>query len=189
MSLKKLIRRVLLGKDKAYQNYHEEENRAFVEAIRAQGGSVGKNFDIYDTYFDSAAPFLVSIGDNVTITGATVLMHDSSMRKFLRDGGYSFVAHITIGNDVFVGRGAILLPGTTIGSRVVIGAGSVVSGTVPDSSVVCGNPAKVICSFDEYIKKQETRLEQFPILHDGECSEERNREIAKEHGGFWLYRR
>lgn len=48
-----------------------------------------------------------------------------------------------IGNDVWIGDGAVILPGARIGSGVIIGAGSVVHGEVPDYAIVSGNPAKV----------------------------------------------
>jgi maltose O-acetyltransferase len=55
---------------------------------------------------------------------------------------------VTIGDDVWVGGGAIILPGITIGSRSVIGAGSVVTRDVPEGVVVAGNPARVIRRID-----------------------------------------
>jgi maltose O-acetyltransferase len=51
---------------------------------------------------------------------------------------------VTIGDDVWVGGGAIICPGVTIGSRSVIGAGSVVTRNVPDDVVAAGNPCRVI---------------------------------------------
>jgi maltose O-acetyltransferase len=51
---------------------------------------------------------------------------------------------ITIGSDVWVGGGAIILPGVTIGSRTVIGAGSVVTRDIPDEVFAAGNPCRVI---------------------------------------------
>jgi maltose O-acetyltransferase len=63
------------------------------------------------------------------------------------------VTTTTIGDDVFLGAAAIVLAGVTIGNRVIIGAGSVVTKDVPDNSVVAGNPARVICTVDEYLKK------------------------------------
>eukprot|EP00877_Chromochloris_zofingiensis_P014377 jgi/Chrzof1/9193/Cz03g39110.t1 len=55
---------------------------------------------------------------------------------------------ITIGDDVWVGGGAIILPGVTIGEHAVIGAGSVVTKHVPPYTVVAGNPAKVLKELD-----------------------------------------
>ena len=51
---------------------------------------------------------------------------------------------VCIGQNSFIGAGAILLPGTIIGKSCIIGAGSVVKGNVPDYAIVVGNPAKVI---------------------------------------------
>jgi maltose O-acetyltransferase len=51
---------------------------------------------------------------------------------------------ITIGSDVWVGAGALILPGVNIGSRAVIGAGSVVTRDVPDAVFAAGNPCRVI---------------------------------------------
>ena len=51
---------------------------------------------------------------------------------------------MTIGSDVWVGGAAIILPGVTIGSRAVIGAGSVVTRDVPEDVFAAGNPCRVI---------------------------------------------
>lgn len=64
------------------------------------------------------------------------------------DGSFAFcktqTAPVIIGNNVWIGGGAILLPGVTIGDNVVIGAGSVVTKDIPSDSVACGNPCRVI---------------------------------------------
>ena len=51
---------------------------------------------------------------------------------------------VTIGEDCWIGGGAILCPGVTIGDRCIIGAGSVVTKDIPSDSIAVGNPAKVI---------------------------------------------
>jgi len=56
---------------------------------------------------------------------------------------------VTIGEDVWVGGGAIILPGVTIGSRAVIGAGSIVTRDVPDGVFAAGNPCRVIREITE----------------------------------------
>lgn len=56
---------------------------------------------------------------------------------------------VTIGSDVWVGGSAIILPGVTIGSRTIIGAGSVVTKDIPDGVVAAGNPCRIIREIEE----------------------------------------
>ncbi|MBQ3301685.1 MAG: maltose O-acetyltransferase, partial [Eggerthellaceae bacterium] len=58
--------------------------------------------------------------------------------------GLQYNLPVRIGNDVWVGAGAIILAGVTIGDKAVIGAGSVVTRDVPERVVVAGSPARVI---------------------------------------------
>jgi maltose O-acetyltransferase len=59
-----------------------------------------------------------------------------------------FGSPITIGSDVWVGGGALILPGVSIGSRTVIGAGSVVTRDIPENVFAAGNPCRVIKEID-----------------------------------------
>lgn len=74
-----------------------------------------------------------------------------SMRVMLLDSGIGtdgkhFNSYIHIEDDVWIGAGAIILPGVTIGKNSIIGAGSVVTKNVPANTVYAGNPAKFIKS-------------------------------------------
>ena len=60
---------------------------------------------------------------------------------------------IEIGDNVFVGSGTHILYDTKIGNNVIIGTFSVVTHDIPDNSVVAGVPARVIGTFDDYVKK------------------------------------
>ena len=51
---------------------------------------------------------------------------------------------VKIGNNVHIGENVIILPGVNIGNNVIVGAGSVVTKSIPDNTLACGNPAKVI---------------------------------------------
>ncbi len=108
--------------------------------------------------FDGNNFSLISIGKNTTISADVVfLTHDYSITKALhvigKNDSARFLKPISIGDYSFVGMRTIILPGSQIGSHVIIGAGSVISGTIPDNVVVAGNPAKVICQTDEWAKK------------------------------------
>lgn len=88
----------------------------------------------------------VLIGPDVKIYTA---MHPKEAdSRFAKDeAGNTFVvtlaAPVTIGDDVWIGGGAILLPGVTIGSHSIIGAGSIVTEDIPEYSMACGNPCTV----------------------------------------------
>ena len=61
-----------------------------------------------------------------------------------RNSGVEFGKPITIGNNVWIGGGAIILPGVTLGDNVVVGAGSVVTKSFPNNVAIAGNPARII---------------------------------------------
>lgn len=133
-----------------------------VEALRKRGVKIGENVDILNSLIDGGHGALISIGNNVTITGVRVLSHDASTKKFL---GYSKVGLVEIGDNVFIGQGSIILPNTKIGNNVIIGAGSVIAKDVPDNVVVAGNPWRVLCSFDEYIERNRKAMQTKPVFN------------------------
>lgn len=93
------------------------------------------------TILDSAR---VSIGNNTLIgTGAQVLCADHHRNIDKRRKGLEIAHPVTIGSDVWIGAGAIVLPGVTIGNGAIIGAGSVVTKDVAAGSTVVGAPARV----------------------------------------------
>lgn len=139
-----------------------EEDYTSVEAYRRRGVKIGKNVDIINSLIDGAHGALISIGDNVTITGVKILAHDASTKKFL---GYSKVGLVEIGNNVFIGQGSIILPNTKIGNNVIVGAGTVIAKDVPDNCVIAGNPWRVLCTFDEYIAKNRNAMKHKPVFN------------------------
>ncbi len=100
-------------------------------------------------------PWLIEIGDNVTLVGnCRFITHDDSVRILRdKDPDISLAAPIKIGNNVFVGMDCIILPGVVIGDNVIVGAGSTVSKDIPSNSVAAGVPAKVIKTLDEYFNQ------------------------------------
>lgn len=111
-----------------------------------------------DAYFDDISQ--ISLGNRVVIsTGVRFLTHDYSLTTALIAIGEPLtsdvarVAGVTVGDNVFIGLRSIILPNARIGSNIIIGAGSVVRGTVPDNSVYVGNPGKVVGSLTDYAMK------------------------------------
>lgn len=104
-------------------------------------------------------PWLITLGDGVHITsGVRFLTHDGGT-LILRgqEPTLEWTAPIDVGNDVYIGTNALILPGISIGNRVVVGAGSVVTHDIPNNSVVAGNPARVISTVDAYLDKMKQK--------------------------------
>ena len=104
-------------------------------------------------------PYLITIGNNVHITkGVTFTTHDGGtliLRKEVPD--LELTAPIAVGDDVYIGVNAVILPGVTIGNRCIIGAGAVVTKSIPGNSVAVGVPAKVVKTVDEYLTSARAR--------------------------------
>lgn len=116
------------------------------------GIKIGKNVRFTGNPTWGTEPFLITIGDNVTITQDVVFhTHDGGVGLFRKEfPGINVFGEITIGNNVFIGSHTIFLPGVMVGDNVVIGSGSVVTKDIPSNSVAAGVPAKVIKSFNDY---------------------------------------
>lgn len=150
-----LVRKIILG--------NKASSEDFINSLRSKGAEIGKGVNIYSpnhTYIDEAFPFMLCIGDNVNITlGVHILNHDYSwsVLKSKYNTVLGGVGKVSIGNNVFIGVNSTILMNTKIGDNVIIGAGSVVHGRIPSNCVVAGNPAKIICSLEEYLQKRKKR--------------------------------
>lgn len=118
--------------------------------LRKQGMTIGKGTKTA-SQLKTSEPYLISIGDNVTIShDVDFITHDNSVCK-LYGVNNDLYGKIIIGNNCFIGAHSIILYGVTIADNVIVGAGSVVTKSIKESNViVAGNPAKVIKSWKEY---------------------------------------
>lgn len=164
---------------------------SYVKYLRKNGCSIGNYVHFHDpknTFVDPNVLSFINIGNNVSITrGVTILAHDYSykvFRKKYHDMPQKF-GITKIGNNVFIGMNAIILMGSRIGDNCVIGAGAVVSGNIPDNSVVAGNPAKVICTIDEYHDKCIKEFKNNAIQYTKSFIEVHNRIPTIEEMGFY----
>lgn len=111
---------------------------------------IGKK-KFHNSRIDSLIPQAVEIGENfVSGPGSMIVAHDASLQ--IHTGMYR-IEKVKIGDNVFIGANAVILPGVNIENNSIIGAGAVVTHNVPEGVVVAGNPARVICTVKEYIDK------------------------------------
>ncbi len=146
-----------------YEFCYENKDRSdlAIEELRNKGLIIGQNVSIFDCSIDYTWGWLISIGNNVTLTHTTILAHDASTNLTL---GKTKLGKISIGDYVFVGYSTIL-PNIKIGNKVVVGAGTVVSKDIPDNTVVVGNPMRAIGTYDEYIEKHKENMKN-GIVYD-----------------------
>ena len=129
-----------------------------VRYFRGKGVRIGEGVEIFgaNLFTFGSEPYLVSIGDRVTIShGVDFITHDGGMRvaraKF--PDAYLY-GRIQVADDCFLGARCILLPGARVGVGSVIGSGSVVTGEIPPGVVAVGAPAKPVKSVEDYIQEK-----------------------------------
>ena len=119
---------------------------------------VGKNFFFQPRIIPDESK-LISFGDNVVVASNVTFVTHDVIDKVLNNLNNNIkfnynCAPISVGNNVFIGCNVTILPNVKIGNNVIIAAGSVVSKDVKDGTIVGGNAAKVIGSFDGYVKQR-----------------------------------
>lgn len=119
---------------------------------RYLGVRIGKNNLLQKNHW-STEPYLVSIGSNCQLTNCRIHTHGGG--NIIRDKypKYDSFGKVTIGNWVYIGTDAQIMPGVIIGDHVLVAAGSIVTKSIPDGCVVAGNPARIIGTTNDYIKR------------------------------------
>ncbi len=156
--------RIVLKIRDIYQNLVKT---ATIETAKHRGLKVGKNLYVQGIPNFGSEPFLIEIGDNVTIAeNVGFINHGGDARVTKRiekfKDGRNF-GRIKIGNNTFIGKGSILMPGVSVGNNCIVGSLSIVSSSVPDNSVYAGIPAKFICTIDEYGERLLKNNTEYPL--------------------------
>lgn len=102
----------------------------------------------------SSEPYLIEIGDNVQVThNVSVHTHGGShiARKMIPN--FDMFGKVIIKDGAYIGAYSQIMPGVTIGEGSLVAAGSIVTKSVPAGVVVAGNPAKYVCTVEEYIER------------------------------------
>lgn len=137
--------------------YHASR-RDYVRYRDMVGIRHGKDLRLIGLPNFGSEPWLISIGDHVTISFDVAITTHDGASWVLRDKDE--FAHrirygrVTIGDNCFIGAKSIIFPNVTIGNNSIVGAGSVVTRDVPENCVYAGNPARFVCTVEEYAAKQ-----------------------------------
>lgn len=112
--------------------------------FRKYGMKIGERCNICCNIM-TMEPFMVDIGENVTISGNVKLVtHDNSVAK-LNVGGADVFGRIKIGDNCFIGQNSIVMYGVELANNIIVAAGSVVCNSFSESNIVIGgNPARKI---------------------------------------------
>lgn len=157
--------------------------------LRSQGMKIGT--DVWlpaSTWIDNDYCFLISIGDHCGFgEGCHILAHDAQMDEFLDAGR---IGQVVIHPSCHIGARTVVLPGVEIGPRTIIGANSVVNKSLPPDTVCAGNPARVICTLEEYLQKHRQRIREcptFPYASQFPSEDERMKiQGALQHGDGYM---
>lgn len=154
----------------------------YPQYLRNQGVKVGKDTIIlYPSYIEGRLPYLVEIGDNVVISlNVTILTHDATTAFA---GDMIKVGRVTIGNHCFIGTNSTILCNVEIGENSIVGAGSLINRDIQPNSVFAGNPARFVCSTEQFIRKHKEWGEIFPLFEgkgfESTCVENHKKEALK----------
>lgn len=119
------------------------------------GVKIGSNVRCTGKHIHFSEPYLVEIGNDVTIAANVQFVnHEGGVWLFRKEfPGINIYGKIVVGNNVFIGMNSIIMKDVNIGNNVIIGAGSIVTRDIPSDSVAVGCPAKVIKSVSDYKAK------------------------------------
>ena len=146
----------------AKATHNKSYMKIYNKFLRSCGMDIDGNIKFIHSsvYLDTAYASYIHIGDNCVMSVNTiVLAHDFSIECGMTSIGMGdlknekkLIKDVYIGENVFVGAGCTILPGTHIGDNCIIGAGTVCSGKIPDNSVVVGGEWKILAKTTEWTK-------------------------------------
>lgn len=174
----------LLDKMVEYNNTLPREQERRQKLLKELFGAVGEGCYIEAPYHANWGGKNVFLGDYVYANFGLTLVDDASiyvgnnvmfapnvviataghpLNPTLREKGYQYNQEVHIGNNVWIGANATILPGVTIGDNSVIGAGAVVSKDIPANVLALGVPARVVRELGEHDKEYYFRDKKIDI--------------------------
>lgn len=192
----------MLSKIKSLKNifhryYSRRSSESWLNYLREHGARIGDGTILHTNpafvLIDTTRPWLIDIGKNVQITrDVKILTHGYDWSTLKAEYGEinGSSGKVTIGDNCFIGMNSVILKGVTIGDNVIVGAGSVVTGgEYPSNCVIAGNPAKVICTLDEYLakrrKQQKAEAKELVLEYYNVYNKKPEKNVLSEF--FWLF--
>ena len=126
----------------------------------SQGLNCGKNCVVSSGSNFGSEPFLITLHDNVRLsTNVSLITHDGSVHALRTNKKYNerdlqIYGKIEIDDNTFIGANAIILPNVYIGKNRIVGAGTIVTHSVPDNSIVAGVPGRIIGNTFDFAEKK-----------------------------------
>lgn len=136
-----------------FLNFYRKTFWSDEKYARFLGVKLGKGCLISTKNF-SSEPYLIEIGNHCRVaSGVYFFTHGGLWSQRKKHSGLDYFGKIKVGNYTYIGEGSKIMPGVTIGNDVIIGAGSVVTKSVPDGKIAAGNPARIVGETAEFVKK------------------------------------
>lgn len=170
--IKRIIRRIAI----LWGNKSWESKRKY---LIKKGATIGEGTRLNcGVQAFGTEPYLITCGkDCLFAGGVSFVTHDGGIKvlnSLNRFNGkkMSKFGQIKVGNNVYIGQNAMIMPGVSIGNNVVIGAGAIVTHSIPDNVVAVGIPARQKKSVDEYY---ETTVKSQLFCFEGHSAEEKEK--------------
>jgi acetyltransferase-like isoleucine patch superfamily enzyme len=148
----------ILGSLRARYDPEYMSSSQYISFLKKKGVTIGEGTRFFGHVFiDYTRPCLVEIGRKCNLTDGVKLLTHSYDWAVLREKFGEVLCSsgkVVLQDNVFVGFNAIILKGVTIGKNTIIGAGSVVTHSIPSNCVAAGNPCKIIMTLEEYHEKR-----------------------------------
>lgn len=136
------------------ENHIKKEDYFSISVRKKIGVNIGNNCFVPDKNCWSSEPYLISVGDHCQITsGVRIFTHGGGNTVRCQIPDFDVFGKVKIGNWCYIGNNSLIMPGVTIGDHVLVASGSVVTKSVPSGVVVAGNPARIICTIEEYLSR------------------------------------
>jgi acetyltransferase-like isoleucine patch superfamily enzyme len=168
MLLKRLLKFVAMRSGRlkrVYLRICKPDGVEFGEFMKRHGGLYAVGCDVaINIDVNITDPAYVRIGDNCTLSSCTLLGHDGVVRVLNNAYGKKLdsVGKIDIRDNSFIGHGAIVMPGVTIGPNSIVAAGAVVTRDVPSGEIFGGVPAKKIGDTSNLVERLERTTALYP---------------------------